>query len=162
VCTSSSLKWRGQAKNGTIPAHQNTKCSICRQGKGKHTVHPATDHEGPEVEYRYSSTLPFTSALYGGGQSMPRPLYHRGRPDTHCIGGWVGSRVGLDGCGKSRPNWIWHPDYPADSESLYWLNYPGPLCIQASVGKHCNFRAATGTSSSCGCFRNPLRAAIRT
>jgi len=25
------------------------------------------------------------------------------RPDTHCIGGWVGPRVGLDGRGKSRP-----------------------------------------------------------
>ena len=25
-----------------------------------------------------------------------------GRP--HCIGGWVGPRAGLDGCGKSRPH----------------------------------------------------------
>ena len=25
------------------------------------------------------------------------------RPGTHCIGGWVGPRAGLDGCGKSRP-----------------------------------------------------------
>jgi len=24
------------------------------------------------------------------------------RPDTHCIGGWVGPRVSLDGCRKSR------------------------------------------------------------
>jgi hypothetical protein len=24
------------------------------------------------------------------------------RPGTHCIGGWVGPRVGLDNCGKSR------------------------------------------------------------
>jgi len=24
------------------------------------------------------------------------------RPDTHCIGGWVGPREGLDECGKSR------------------------------------------------------------
>ena len=27
----------------------------------------------------------------------------RERPGTHCIGGWVGPRAGLDGCGKSRP-----------------------------------------------------------
>ena len=31
------------------------------------------------------------------------PLYPRERPGTHCIGGWVGVRAGLDGCGKSRP-----------------------------------------------------------
>ena len=23
---------------------------------------------------------------------------------THCIGGWVGPRAGLDGCGKYRPH----------------------------------------------------------
>ena len=27
-----------------------------------------------------------------------------GRPGTHCIGGWVGPRAGLDGCGKARPH----------------------------------------------------------
>ena len=31
-----------------------------------------------------------------------RPLYPREIPDTHCTGGWVGPRAGLDGCGKSR------------------------------------------------------------
>ena len=31
----------------------------------------------------------------------PRPLYPRERPVTHCIGGWVGPRAGLDGYGKS-------------------------------------------------------------
>jgi len=32
-------------------------------------VHPITSYEGPEVEYRYSSTLSLTSALEGvGGQ----------------------------------------------------------------------------------------------
>jgi hypothetical protein len=35
--------------------------------------------------------------------ATPRPLYPRERPGTHCIGGWVGSRAGLDGCRKSRP-----------------------------------------------------------
>jgi len=33
----------------------------------------------------------------------PQPLYPRERPDTHCIGGRVGPRAGLDGCGNSRP-----------------------------------------------------------
>ena len=35
--------------------------------------------------------------------TTPRPLYPRERPGTHCTGGWVGPRAGLDGCGKSRP-----------------------------------------------------------
>ena len=36
-------------------------------------------------------------------KANPWPLYPLERPGTHCIGGWVGLRVGLDGCGKSRP-----------------------------------------------------------
>ena len=39
--------------------------------KGK--VRPRTDHEGPDGEYRYSSTLSLTSALEGGGLLTPRP-----------------------------------------------------------------------------------------
>ena len=34
--------------------------------------------------------------------ATPRPLYRRERPGTHCIGGWLGPRAGLNGCGKSR------------------------------------------------------------
>jgi hypothetical protein len=37
--------------------------------------------------------------------TTPRPLYPRERPITLCIGGWVGSRAGLDVCEKSRPHW---------------------------------------------------------
>ena len=47
------------------------------------------------------------------------------RPSIHCIGGWVGLRAGLEGCGKSRPPGIWSPDCPARSELLYRLHYPG-------------------------------------
>jgi hypothetical protein len=36
--------------------------------------------------------------------TTPRPLYPRTRPGTHCIGGWVGPRAGLDVCEKSRPH----------------------------------------------------------
>jgi hypothetical protein len=43
------------------------------EGKGKGKGHPITGHEGPEVEYRYSSNLSLTSVLDGGGWSMPRP-----------------------------------------------------------------------------------------
>ena len=36
--------------------------------------------------------------------ATPRPLYPRGRPGTHCIGGWVDPRASQDGCRKSRPH----------------------------------------------------------
>ena len=56
-----------------------------------------TGHESPEEEKRYKSTLSLTSALNRGGWLTPCP-------GTHCTGGCVGPRVGLDGCGKSRPH----------------------------------------------------------
>jgi hypothetical protein len=36
--------------------------------------------------------------------TTPRPLYPLERPGTHCTGGWVGPRAGLDVCEKSRPH----------------------------------------------------------
>ena len=68
--------------------------------------------------------------------ATPRPLYPRERPGTHCIGGWVGPRAGLDGCGKSPPTGIRSPDRPARSESLYRLRYPSPEIRCLSV--NCN------------------------
>ena len=43
--------------------------------------------------------------------ATPRPLYPWEITGTHCIGGWVGFRADLDGCGKSR---------------LYGDSIPGP------------------------------------
>ena len=75
----------------------------------------------------YSSTLPLTSALDGGGQShAPAALPPEG-PGTRCRGGWVGPRAGLDRCGKSRPHWDSISDRQTRSESLYRLSYRGPL-----------------------------------
>ena len=53
----------------------------------------------------YNSTLSLTSALDRGWvvNATPGSLYPQERPGTHCIGGWLGPRAGLDGCGKSRP-----------------------------------------------------------
>ena len=63
---------------------------VVYKGRGKGKVHPRTDHEGPVGEKMYSSTLPSTFALDGGGWSMPRPgrLYPRERTGTHCTGAW--------------------------------------------------------------------------
>jgi hypothetical protein len=44
-------------------------CVGCKKGK----FVPRTGHEGPEGEYRYSSTPSLTSALVEGGWSTPRP-----------------------------------------------------------------------------------------
>jgi hypothetical protein len=88
------------------------KSVVIHSNKGKGKDHPRTEHVGPEGEYRYSSTtLSLTSALYGGGLSTPRPgRFTPGeRPGTHCIGGWVGPRDDLDGCGKSRPPPVFDP-----------------------------------------------------
>ena len=68
----------------------------------------------------YSSTLSLTSALdgVGGQRHAPAALPPGKRPGTHCIGGLVGPRAGLDGCGKSHPpTGIRSPDLPARSEA---------------------------------------------
>ena len=53
----------------------------------------------------YSSTLPSTSALDGGGWSTPRPgrLTPLERTGAHCTESWVGPRAGVDGWGNTRP-----------------------------------------------------------
>ena len=80
--------------------------ALLNKGKGKGKGHPITGHEGPEGEQMYSSTLPSTSALDGGGGSAPRPGRFNTRKDPVPIVqevGWA-PRAGLDGCGKSRPS----------------------------------------------------------
>ena len=66
-----------------------------------------------------------TAALEGGEWSAARPgrTLPRERASTHCTGGWVGPRAGLDG-GKSGPTGILSPGRPARSQSLYRLSYP--------------------------------------
>ena len=62
-----------------------------------------------------------------GNQSYAPASSPPERPDTHCMGGWVGPRAGLDGCEKFRPNRDSIPNLPARKRSLYRLSYPGPL-----------------------------------
>ena len=101
---------------GVPPIKFTVSDGVKEKGKG----HPLTSHEGPEVEYRLFFNL---GAKWGWVvNATPRPLYPRDRPGTHCIGGWVGPRAGLDGCGKSRPHRIRSADRPARSESLYRLS----------------------------------------
>ena len=60
-----------QKKSGTSLTLKPELFPLELKGKGK--VHPRTGHEGPEGEQMYSSTLPSTSALDGGGWSTPQP-----------------------------------------------------------------------------------------
>jgi hypothetical protein len=53
-------------------------------------------HGGAWWERRYSSYSFSTSALDGGEWSASRPGRGERTPGTHCIGGWVGPRAGLD------------------------------------------------------------------
>jgi len=39
-----------------------------------------------------------------GQRNAPAAPYPRERPGTHCTGGWMGLRAGLDRCGNSRPH----------------------------------------------------------
>jgi len=55
-----------------------------------------------------------------------RLLYPRHRPGTHCIGGWVGPRAGLDGCGKSRPH---RDSIPVGASRYTDLGIPAPAEI---------------------------------
>jgi hypothetical protein len=64
----------------------------------------------------------------GGQRHAPAALYPRERPCTHCIGGWVALRAGLDRRRKSPPPLtarINSTVRPARSESLYRLSYSG-------------------------------------
>ena len=82
--------------------------------------------EDPEGELRYSSTLSLTSALDGVGDQRHAPvaLPPGKRAGTHCIGGWVGPRVGLDGNGKSFPYRDRSPDRPDTLDKLIFILSP--------------------------------------
>ena len=76
--------------------HKPTHCSVVQKFvshfKGKDKIHPRTGHKGPEGEQMYSSTLPPTLALDGGGWSTPRPSRFTPRKDPVPIvqeAGWA-------------------------------------------------------------------------
>jgi hypothetical protein len=79
----------------------------------------------------YSSSLSLTSALDRVGvNATSRPLYPWERPGTHCIGGWVGPRAGLDGSGKARPHRVFTCDKREENKvTAYgmWRNGGGNL-----------------------------------
>ena len=58
-----------------------------------------------------------------GQRHAPAAPYPWERPGTHCTGGWLGLRAGLDWCRKSRSTGIRSTDRPARRQSRYRLSY---------------------------------------
>jgi hypothetical protein len=61
--------------------------------------------------------------------ATPRPHYPRERTDTHCTGGWVGPRVCLDLCEKSRPYRDSIPGTSSPQSVAILTELSGPLII---------------------------------
>ena len=71
--------------------------------KGNDKIHPRTGHD-PEggLEVQLYSSFNLGARWVWVVNATPRQLYPRERPGTHCTGGWVGLRAGLNKCGKYR------------------------------------------------------------
>ena len=82
--------------------------------------------------------------MVSGQRHAPAAPYPRERPGTHCTGGWLGPRAGLDRCRKFRPHWdsipgpssLWPVAIPIELPahikdkglfskiSVFWLSFP--------------------------------------
>ena len=80
---------------------------------------------GLQGEQRYSSTLPWPRHQKGvrSQRHAPAALYPRERPGTHCTGGLVGPRAGLDRFGKSRRH----------RDSIHGPSSPQPVAIPTTL-----------------------------
>jgi hypothetical protein len=78
-----------------------------------------------------------TTARDGGEPSASRPCHFNpgeAEPDTHCTGGWVGLRAGLDNCGHQNRNPAFsavQPEARCYTESFGL--YPFTVILQFSV-----------------------------
>jgi hypothetical protein len=67
--------------------------------------------------------------MWVGGQRHAPAALPRKKPGTHCIGGWVGGRPGLDGCGKSHQP----PEFDPRTFQAEASRYSGPINITQLV-----------------------------
>jgi len=71
----------------------------------------------------------------GGQRHEAAALPPGKRHGAHCVGVWVSPRAGLDGCGKSRPQWDSIPGPPSPKRvAMYRVSYPGPSTCQIDSG----------------------------
>jgi hypothetical protein len=117
---------------------------------------PRTPIGGVQVQFYFYFNL---GAIWGWVvNSAPWPLYPRERPSTHCIGGWVGIRASLDGCGKSHPPpgfdhrtvqpvasryTDWAKPAHKRGEPKHWEKTPAPESLRAPQISHVPTRAWT-------------------
>jgi len=121
-------------------------------GKVKGNIYPRTGYEDTEGKTMRSSTIPSTLALDGDVWSTPRPgCFTRGKDPVPIIleAGWTPGTV-WTGAENLAHTEFQTPDYPARSESLYLLSYPGPLVFLIR-------RRFLWSADSCSMIRLSLR-----
>jgi hypothetical protein len=107
---------------------QRARCSYWK------TSCPTTCHEGAWGKSKYSSYSFLTSALDGEWSASRLGLALFPGKGTHCTGGWVNPRAGLDTEARGKilsplPGIeLLSPGRPARSQTLYWLSYPAFRC----------------------------------
>jgi hypothetical protein len=84
-------------------------------------LRPIEAHLG---DRRYSSRRGWVVSI------TPRPRFTPGQraPGTHCTGGWVGPRAGLNAQVRGKIFCLCrgsNAGSPVRSQTLYWLSYPG-------------------------------------
>jgi hypothetical protein len=89
----------------------------------------------------------------GGQHHAPAALPPGKRSGTHCLGGWVAPRAGVDACGKSSHRRLSIPGPSNLAVTLYFRRYPGPH-TEESLGHF----GATGCTQNVG-IRLPLTSA---
>ena len=83
------------------------------------------------MEQSYNSTLSLTSVLdrVGGQRHASAALPPEKTPGTHCTGGWVDLRAGLDGCGKYRTHRNSIPGPSSQLQVAIPTTLSGSMCI---------------------------------
>jgi len=109
-------------------------------------VHPRTGHESPKLEYNF--TLSLTSVLdeVVSQRHAAAAIYRRENPGTHCTGGWVGPRAGLNLRKISSPPGFDPRTVQPGSSVAIPTELPGPHCTQIWKNQTRNCQYSRGVS----------------
>ena len=94
------VNWTGKESSPGVIVCTNTLRLQCQGLRSSPQNRPRRPRGGAHLQLYSSFNLEARGGRWSTSESQP--LYPRERPGTHCTGGWVGSRAGLDGCGKAR------------------------------------------------------------